>query len=72
MENPHGNLQLSTWFLVNGSMLKHGIIFEWPKYLKILIKVRSFRQAITIPTISNQYYGKSMWKFANFHMIFGK
>jgi hypothetical protein len=27
MENPYGNLPFSTWFLINESMLTHGIIF---------------------------------------------
>jgi hypothetical protein len=72
MENPYGNLPFSTWFLINESMLTHGMIYEWPKYLKKITKVRKFRQAITIPTMSNQYHAKSMRIFANFHMILGK
>jgi hypothetical protein len=40
MENPYGNHQLSTWFLINESMLTHGIIFEWTKYLKKITKKR--------------------------------
>jgi hypothetical protein len=34
------NLPISTWFLINGSMLTHGIIFEWSKYLKKITKER--------------------------------
>jgi hypothetical protein len=71
MENPYGNYQLSTWFLVTGSMLTHGIIYEWSKYLKKITKVTYFRQAIIITTMSNQYLAKSMWKYASFHMVLG-
>jgi hypothetical protein len=48
------------------------MIFELSKDLKKITKVRYFRQAITIPTMSNQYHIKSMWKFACFHMVFAK
>jgi hypothetical protein len=34
------NLPISTWFLINGSMLTHGIIFEWSKYLYKITKER--------------------------------
>jgi hypothetical protein len=37
------NLPISTWFLLNGSMLTHGILFEWSKYLKKICKERYFR-----------------------------
>jgi hypothetical protein len=40
MHNPYGNLPISTWFLINESMLTHGIIFEWSKYLKKITKER--------------------------------
>jgi hypothetical protein len=70
MENTYGNLPISTWFLINESMLTQGIIFEWPKYLKKITKVTYFRQAINKTAMSNQYYGISIWKFAYFHMVF--
>jgi Ni,Fe-hydrogenase I cytochrome b subunit len=72
MHNPCRNLPVSTWFLLYGSMLTHGILLEWSKYLKKITKVKYFRQAITIPTMSNQYHTKSMWKIACFHMVFAK
>jgi hypothetical protein len=72
MQNPCGNLPVSTWILVNESMLTHGIIYEWSKYLKKITKVTYFRQAIIITTMYNQYLAKSMWKFASFPMDFGK
>jgi hypothetical protein len=53
-------------------MLTYGIICEWPKYLKKISRVTYFREAITMPTISNQYYGKSIWKLATFHIVFAK
>jgi hypothetical protein len=70
MENPYGNSPISTWFLINESMLTHGIRYEWSKYLKKITKVTYFRQDINKATMSNQYYGKSIWKFAFFHMVF--
>jgi hypothetical protein len=39
MHNPYGNLPVSTWFLLYDSMLTHGIIFEWSKYLKKISKI---------------------------------
>ena len=66
-----GKWRISTWFLVNGSMLTHGIIYEWSKYLKKITKVTYFRQAIIITTMSNQHLAKSMWKYASFHMVLG-
>jgi hypothetical protein len=41
--NPYGNLPISTWFLLNNSMLKHGNQMEWSKYLKKISKKRYFR-----------------------------
>jgi hypothetical protein len=64
MQNPCGNLPVSK------SMLTHGIRYEWSKYLKKVTKVTYLRQAINKTTMSNQYYGKSIWKFAYFHMVF--
>jgi hypothetical protein len=55
MHNPYGNLPISTWFLLNGSILTHGILIEWPKYLKKISKERYFRRAISTPTISHLY-----------------
>jgi hypothetical protein len=43
MHNPYGNLPISTWFLLYGSMLTHGILIEWSKYLKKISKERYFR-----------------------------
>jgi hypothetical protein len=40
MHNPYGNLPVSTWFLLYGSMLTHGILLEWSKYLKKVTKRR--------------------------------
>ena len=36
MHNPYGKLPVSTWFLLNDSMLTHGILLKWLK--NILIK----------------------------------
>ncbi len=43
MHNPYGNLAVSTWFVLNDSMLTHGILLEWSKYLKKISKERYFR-----------------------------
>jgi hypothetical protein len=43
MQNPCGNLPISTRFLLYGSMLTHGILFEWSKYLNKISKERYFR-----------------------------
>jgi hypothetical protein len=34
------NLPISTWFLLYGSMITHGILIEWSKYLKKISKER--------------------------------
>jgi hypothetical protein len=41
--NPYGKLPVSTWVLLNDSMIKHGILLEWSKYLKKIIKENFFR-----------------------------
>jgi hypothetical protein len=64
------NLPISTWFLLNGSMLTHGILIEWSNYLKKISKERYFRQAISTLTISNLYNALSIWKKDCFHMVF--
>jgi hypothetical protein len=43
MQNQYGNLPVSTWFLLYGSMLTHGILLEWSKYLKKISEERYFR-----------------------------
>jgi hypothetical protein len=43
MQNPYGKLPVSTWFLLNDSMLTHGILLEWSKYLKKISKERYYR-----------------------------
>jgi hypothetical protein len=43
MQNQYGNLPVSTWFLLYGSMLTHGILLEWSKYLKKIFEERYFR-----------------------------
>jgi hypothetical protein len=43
MHNPYGNIPVSTWILVNDSMLTHGIIFKQSKYHKKVSKERYFR-----------------------------
>jgi hypothetical protein len=43
MHNPYGNLSVSTWFLLYGYMLTHGILLEWSKYLNKISKERYFR-----------------------------
>jgi hypothetical protein len=40
MHNPYENLPNSTWFLLNGSKLTHGILIEWSKYHKKVSKER--------------------------------
>jgi hypothetical protein len=40
MHNPYGNLPVSTWFLQHDSMLTHGILLEWSKYIKKISKLR--------------------------------
>ena len=42
--NPYGKLPVSIQFLLNGSMLTHGIIFECSKYLKKISTERYFRK----------------------------
>jgi hypothetical protein len=34
MQNPYGNMPVSTWFLLNDSMLTYGIIFECQNILR--------------------------------------
>jgi hypothetical protein len=43
MHNPYGNWPVSTWFLLYGSILTHGMLLEWSKYLKKISKERYFR-----------------------------
>jgi hypothetical protein len=43
MHNPYGNLPVSTWFLLYGSMLTYGILLAWSKYLKKISEERYFR-----------------------------
>jgi hypothetical protein len=38
MQNPYGKLPVSTWFLLNDSMLTLGILLEWSKYLRKYLK----------------------------------
>ena len=40
MHNPYGNLPVTTWFLLHDSMLTHGILLEWSKYIKKISKRR--------------------------------
>jgi hypothetical protein len=43
MPNPYGNLPVSTWFLLYGSMITHRILLKWSKYLKKISKERYYR-----------------------------
>jgi hypothetical protein len=43
MHNPYGNWPVSTWFLLYESMLTHGMLLEWSKYLKKISKERYYR-----------------------------
>jgi hypothetical protein len=72
LQNPFGKLPVSAWILVNGSMLPHGIIIEWSKYHKKILKERYLRQTITISTKNTKYNARSIWKFACNCMDFGK
>jgi hypothetical protein len=53
-------------------MLPHGIIIEWSKYHKKILKERYLRQTITISTKNTKYNARSIWKFACNCMDFGK
>ncbi len=41
--NPHGNLPVTTWFLLHDSMLTQGILLEWSKYLNKICKEWYYR-----------------------------
>ncbi len=42
MHNPYGKLPVSTWFLLNDSMLTNGILLKWSKYLNKISKQKIF------------------------------
>jgi hypothetical protein len=43
MHNPYGKCPVSTWFLLNGSMITHGNLLKRSKYIKKISKERYFR-----------------------------
>jgi type IV secretory pathway ATPase VirB11/archaellum biosynthesis ATPase len=72
MHNPYGNLPVSTWFLVNDSMLMHGIIFEWSKDLKKISKENILGEPLLyqpyLTSIMHNLYGNlpvSTWLLVN-------
>jgi hypothetical protein len=72
MQNPYGNLPVSTWFLLYGSMLTHGILLECSKYLQIYVKKDIFGEPLKkqpyLTCIMHNPYGNlpvSAWILVN-------